>query len=128
MNYRIDDARRIVMTRGWDVITTRELQDLTSRILLDPRFDASYRSLADLSEVTEVLVNTMAMAETASTPLFTAGTRRAIVAPADVVFGMASTFAAMSARAGQEVRVFRRMADAESWLDSDGVGSTTEQR
>jgi hypothetical protein len=118
MNYRIDDARRIVMTRGWGVVSTRDLQDLTSRILLDPRFDPAYRSLADLSEVTEVLVNTMSMAETATTPLFVSGTRRAIVAASDLVFGMASTFASISLRAGHEVRVFRRMSDAEAWLET----------
>jgi hypothetical protein len=117
MNYRIDDARRIVMTRGWGVVSTRDLQDLTSRILLDPRFDPTYRSLADLSEVTEVLVNTMSMAETATAPLFVSGTRRAIVAASDLVFGMASTFAAISLRTGHEVRVFRRMPDAEAWLE-----------
>jgi hypothetical protein len=120
MNYRIDEARRIVMTRGWDVVSTRELQDLTSRILLDPRFDPTYRSLADLSEVTEVLVNTMSMAETATAPLFVSGTRRAIVAASDLVYGMASTFAEISMRAGHEVRVFRRMPEAEAWLEHEG--------
>jgi hypothetical protein len=117
MNYRIDDARRIVMTRGWGIVSTRDLQDLTSRILVDPRFDPTYRSLADLSEVTEVLVNTMSMAETATTPLFVSGARRAIVAASDLVHGMAITFATISLRAGHEVRVFRRMADAEAWLE-----------
>ena len=118
MNYRIDEVRRIVMTRGWGTVSTRDLQDLTSRILVDPRFDPAYRSLADLSEVTEVLVNTMSMAETASTPLFVSGTRRAIVAASDHVYEMATTFAAISLRAGHEVRIFRRMAEAEKWLDS----------
>ena len=122
MNYRIDDVRRIVMTRGWGVVSTRDLQDLTSRILLDPRFDPTYRSLADLSEVTEVLVNTMSMAETASAPLFVSGTRRAIVAAADHVHEMASIFAAISLRVGHEVRVFRRMAEAEAWLASGEAG------
>lgn len=121
MNYRIDEGRRIVLTRGWGVISTRDLMDLTSRILLDPRFDPTYRSLADLTEVTDVLVNTMSMAETATAPLFVAGTRRAIVAPSDMVHGMASTFASISARAGHEVRVFRGMPDAEAWLDSDSA-------
>ena len=121
MNYRIDNGRRIVLTRGWGVISTRDLMDLTSRILLDPRFDPTYRSLADLTDVTEVLVNTMSMAETATTPLFVAGTRRAIVAPSDMVHGMASTFASISARAGHEVRVFRRIPDAEAWLESDSA-------
>ena len=122
MNYRIDDVRRIVMTRGWGTVSTRDLQDLTSRILVDPRFDPTYRSLADLSEVTEVLVNTLSMAETATAPLFVFGTRRAIVAAADHVHEMASSFAAISMRAGHEVRIFRRMPDAEAWLDSPEGG------
>jgi hypothetical protein len=117
MTYTIDEERRVVLTRGWGKVTTRELQDLTSRILLDPRFDAAYRSLADLRDVTEVMVNTMAMAETASTPLFVLGARRAIVASADVVFGMARLFASFAERSGQEVRVFKDLSSAEAWLE-----------
>jgi len=117
MSYKIDPARRVVLTRGWGVLTTRELVDVTTEILLDPRFDPTYRSLGDLREVTDITVDTVAAAETAATPLFVAGTRRAIVATSDVAYGMARMFATFAARSGQDVRVFRELHLAEEWLE-----------
>lgn len=117
MSYKIDQVRRLVITRGWGVLAARELFDVTSQILLDPRFDPTYRSLGDLREVTEIAVDTMATAETAATPLFTAGTRRAIVATSDAVYGMARMFASFAERSGQEVRIFRDLQLAEEWLE-----------
>jgi hypothetical protein len=117
MSYKIDSARRVVITRGWGLLTARELADVTTQILLDPRFDPTYRSLGDLREVTAISVDTIASAHTAATPLFVAGTRRAIVATADVAFGMARMFATFAERAGQDVRVFRELHLAEEWLE-----------
>jgi hypothetical protein len=117
MSYKIDQERRVVLTRGWGVLSTQNLQDVMSHILLDPRFDPRYRSLADLTEVTSVTVDVMEVAHTASTPLYVAGTRRAIVASSDAVFGMARMFASFAERAGQEVNVFRDMQAAEAWLE-----------
>jgi hypothetical protein len=117
MSYKIDRERRIVLTRGWGELSTRELFDVMSRILLDPRFDPTYRSLGDLRDVTSITVDVMETAQTAASPLFAEGTRRAIVATADVAFGMARMFASFSERTGQEVRVFRDMTLAEAWLD-----------
>jgi hypothetical protein len=116
MNYKIDQERRLVVTRGWGVLTARELFDATSRILVDPRFDPTYRSLGDLRDVTEVTLDTLETANTAATPLFATGTRRAIVAPADAVYGMARMFATFAERSGQEVRIFRELEPAEKWL------------
>ena len=117
MNYRIDQERGIVFTRGWGELSTRQLFDVMSQILLDPRFDPGYRSLGDLRDVTSITVDTFATAQAAASPLFADGTRRAIVASSDVAFGMARMFASFSERSGQEVRVFRDMQLAEAWLD-----------
>jgi hypothetical protein len=117
MSYKIDQARQLVITRGWGQLSSDELLETMSQILLDPRFDPSYRSLGDLREVTSITVDTMATAQTAASPLFADGTRRAIVATSDVAYGMARMFAAYSERAGHEVRIFREMALAEAWLE-----------
>jgi hypothetical protein len=117
MSYRIDPQRRLVLTRGWGVLSAQELLDITSQILVDPRFDPTYRSLGDLREVTQIDMDTLATAHTAATPLFLPGTRRAIVATSDAVFGMARMFASFAERAGQEVRVFRELHHAEAWLE-----------
>ena len=117
MSYKIDQERRLVITRGWGELSSRELFDVMSQILLDPRFDPTYSSLGDLREVTNVTVDTFATAQTAASPLFAEGTRRAIVATSDVAFGMARMFAAFSERSGHEVRIFRQMTPAEAWLE-----------
>ncbi|NUO40355.1 MAG: hypothetical protein HOQ17_07930 [Gemmatimonadaceae bacterium] len=117
MNYRIDPERRLVVTRAWGVLSALELSEVMSQILLDPRFDPTYRSLGDLREVTNITVDNIATAQAASSPLFVIGARRAIVATSDVAFGMARMFASYSERAGHEVRVFRDMQHAEAWLD-----------
>jgi hypothetical protein len=116
MTYRIDPERRLVLTRAWGVLTARQLADVMSRILLDPRFDPTYRSLGDLSEVTDILIEPMDAAQTAASPIFAHGVRRAIVAPSDVAFGMARMFATFAERSGQEVQIFREMQLAEEWL------------
>jgi hypothetical protein len=117
MSYTIDRARRLVITRGRGVISNRELDDLISHIRVDPAFDPNFRSLADLREVTEVTVDSMGTAAAAAMPLFNPGTRRALVAPSDVVYEAARMFASYAERAGQDVRVFRELSQAEAWLE-----------
>jgi hypothetical protein len=117
MSYTIDPDRRLVLTRGRGVISSGDLHDLTNHIRVDPAFDPNYRSLADLTEVTGVTVDSMDTAQTAAMPLFNPGTRRAIVAPGDVVYASALLFASYAERAGQDVRVFRELAHAKAWLE-----------
>jgi hypothetical protein len=117
MTYKIDQKRRVVLTRGWGLITTRDVLDLTSRLLVDPRFDPTYRSLADLRDVTDVDVDHMATVHTAVTPVFAGGTRRALVATSDVAYESATAFASFAQRSGQDVRIFRDMQLAEAWLE-----------
>jgi hypothetical protein len=116
MSYRIDHALRVVRSRGWGTLSTSDLQDYTSRLLADPAFDPDYRSLADLTEVTRVDIDQVALSQAAWMPSFTQGTRRAIIASSDLVYGLARMFATHSERFGQVVHVYRDRADAEAWL------------
>lgn len=116
MSYSIDRARRVVLTRAWDVLTFKELHDVMTGIAADPAFDASFSSLADLSRVTSIDIDPAGVASVALAPLFGPTTRRAIVAPSDLAFGMARMFATYADQASQDVRVFREMALAEAWL------------
>jgi hypothetical protein len=118
MSYTIDAARRLVLTRAWDTLTFRELRDVMTAIAADPAFDPQFASLADLSRVKAVEVDPTEVASVALAPVFGPMTRRAIVAPTDLAFGMARMFATYAGQASQDVRVFRDMAAAEAWLRS----------
>lgn len=117
LRYQLDTARRLVQVRGWGVISTTDLQDFTSYLLADPRFDGDFCSLTDLSEATGVSVDQRELTATAWMPLYNAGARRAIVAPSDLMYGMARLYASNAERVGQTVRVFRTLQEAEAWLE-----------
>jgi hypothetical protein len=122
ITYRIDRADRIVRSRGWGVLTLGELQDFYSRLQADPGFEWDFRRLGDLREVTEIVVTSGELAESASLPIFEPGTRRALVASRDVVYGMLRAYAAFNQRMGQTVRIFRDIETADAWLASGDDG------
>jgi hypothetical protein len=69
LSYTIDVKHGVVRTRGWGVITSREILDDTSRKLADPRFDPRFRSLFDMSEAFKLEISHGALAEVAATPV-----------------------------------------------------------
>lgn len=121
MSYQIDSARRVVRARAWGELSARELDDVMSRIALDPRFEPTFQCVADFRDVTSIRMDVLEIAQAAAAPLFAEGTRHAIVATSDQPFGMARMFASFSERIGQDVRVFRDVTAAEAWLDEERV-------
>jgi hypothetical protein len=118
LSYVIDSGRRQVRSHGWGVLTAGDIQAFYVGLGQDPAFAADYRHLCDLREVTEVAADSSGLAVAAQAPIFTPGTRRALVASRDAVYGMARAYAAYNERMGQTVRVFRAMDAAELWIDS----------
>jgi hypothetical protein len=118
MRYALDHEHRIVHVRSWGLVTTSDVQDYISRLMADSHFESDYRCLHDMRDATGVAVDTDHLVESAFAPIFHPGVRRAVVAPRDVVYGVARAYAVYSARAGQCVRAFRTMEEAEMWLET----------
>lgn len=117
MTYALDHANRMVRSRGWGILSTPDIEEFYSRLVADPTFDPSYRSLGDLLDVTEIAVDSNDLAASASLPVFEAGTRRALVASRDAVYGMLRAYASFNERMGQTMRIFRSLEAAEAWLE-----------
>jgi hypothetical protein len=118
LTYRIDRANRLVRSRGSGVLTIQVIQEFYSKLQADPAFEPDYRTLGDLREVTEIAVTSNQLAASASLPIFRAGTRRALVATSDLVYGMLRAYATFNEHMGQTVRVFRDLPTAERWLET----------
>jgi hypothetical protein len=116
ITYKFDHAERTVRARGWGVLSMPDIDDFYSRLQAEPAFDPSYRTLGDLLLATEIAVTSHQLASSAALPVFEPGTRRALVASRDAVYGMLCAFAAFNERLGQTVRIFRNMDAAEAWL------------
>lgn len=114
--YIIDLARSLVLSRGWDVVTDRELLAHVHTLTADPRFVRNFRQLADLRDVTDVQITPSCIKEMVRLNPYGAGARRAVVVTNDVVFGMARMYQILSDESPDELQIFRKMDDALQWL------------
>lgn len=116
ISYAIDVDRALVMARWWGAVTDQEVREHNHDLRTDPRFDARFRELVDMTAVTKLLITTHLIYEMAMDQFFEPGTRRAIVASSDAIFGMARMFALRAESVGQTIEVFRASVSAEEWL------------
>jgi hypothetical protein len=115
-SYEIDPGRRLVITRIWGAATDEDIHEHGRRLRADPLFDPTYRQLADMSDVTEILVSKGTIEEISRGQLFVPGTQRALVASQDAVYGLLRKYELHAESMGQTVAVFRDRNAAEAWL------------
>jgi hypothetical protein len=115
-SYRIDVARRLVLTRAWGVCTAQDLFDHYTALGADPAFDPSFVQLVDLREVERADMEPSVIRRHALEHLFGSGTQRALVTASNVAYELARMYGTFAAYVPQNVRVFRDMRDAQQWL------------
>ena len=114
--YRIDVARRLVLSRAWGVFTAQDLYDHYNTLAADPVFDPGFSQLVDLRDVERVDMEPSIIQRHALEYLFGGGSQRALVTSSDVEYQLARMYASIAAYVPQNVRVFREMNEAEQWL------------
>jgi hypothetical protein len=116
--YRIDAENRRVFTTMEGVLTHAETMAHIARMGADPLFDPNYTELADFREITEVAMTMDQIIDIAVLRVFARTSRRAIVAPNPLYFGMARMYESHhEASCGGNVRVFSGMTEAIQWID-----------
>jgi hypothetical protein len=116
-SYTIDPSRRLVTTRVWGAATDEDIYEHGRQLRADPQYDPTFRQLADMSGITEILVTTGTIEEISRGGLFVPGTPRAFVASSnDAVFGLLRKYELHADILGQNVKVFRDLQAAKLWL------------
>lgn len=87
----------------------------------DARFDPSFRQLADLRDVADLVVDAGTIRLIATLSPFSAGARQALVVGSDVAYGMARMFQMLRDDNGGDLQIFRRLSDALEWLGLAGA-------
>ncbi len=117
--YIIDAGRAMVLSRAWGTIQRGEFIAHGRSLLTDPAFKPHFRQFWDLSTVTQLETDYSGVTELADVRVFAPETRRAILAPTDVIFGLARMFQMMRESKGETgIRVFRDREEAMQWLET----------
>ncbi len=120
ITYWIDDRQCLVVTTITGTIHEAELRAHAAAAAADANVRACTRAIVDISEWVEVSVDSKVVAELAmasSEVTRAPGRRVAIIAPADMAYGLARVFQGFRTGGnGSEMQVFRSRAEAEAWL------------
>lgn len=117
IDYVIDAARRIVLTKATGILTAAEVRDRQQRLLTDPAFQADFRQFADFAEATEFRTTAEDIRHLAENSPFRAGSKRAFVVPRPNFYGLARMFQTLTEEHRAELRIFYDAAEAMSWLE-----------
>jgi hypothetical protein len=122
-SYLIDLQRGLVFTRGWGVFTDHELLWHAETLRADPRFDPEFRQVVSFLDVSEVRVTAEGVRALAQINPFRRDSRRAIVVPSDLVFGLTRMFEAHTNSDQEQFRIFRVLEPAFEWVGLDPAAS-----
>ena len=118
LSYRIDPARQLLEVTGEGVVTLAEMRGYFAALETDPAFVPTYDALIDFRSVTDFLTPAEVPLVAAEHPVRRVGakSRRALVASADLVFGMFRMLEAFADDSSITYEVFRDLATAHRWL------------
>lgn len=122
IDFQVDVARRRVVATGAPPISDRDLTRYELDLAAHPDHGAGFDQLLDMREIASATQVTSAGIQLASHVAgeyadHVGGTKMAVVVAGKVAYGLARMFAAYS-EGLMDVRVFRDLDDAVSWLDS----------
>ncbi len=118
-SYCIDARLGVVFSRRWGVVTFEELIAHARALAHDPRFDPTFRQLADLSDVTSLNVSTVEISRLAELSPFAKEARRAGVVVNDVSFGVLRMYQSLLLKGADQIFISRSLNEALIWLGLD---------
>ncbi|HKP04648.1 MAG TPA: hypothetical protein VJU77_14950 [Chthoniobacterales bacterium] len=113
-DFIILSEHQVVFSYGWGILSFADLEEHRRRLTQDAAFDATFRQIANLTDVTEMRFSNDQIWSLAREPVLAPRSLRAVVA-GDKQYGFARIFHGYSE--GQNVRVFRQLKEAVDWLE-----------
>jgi hypothetical protein len=115
--FQIDTQRRLIITTCSGILTAVELLAHQQTLRKHPDFDPSFSQFVDLSEVTKLDLTGKEIERFAEGTIFSPHSRRAVLAPRDVDYGVARMYGVLREFKGEEgIQVFRNRDEALAWV------------
>jgi len=115
----IDSSLRLVSLTYFGTLSDDDLLESARQVREDPGFAPDFDLIMDAREVDKLSMRSGLVREIAHRNPYGPGSRRAIVAPDDTLFGVARMFELSRPEQGDVLRVFRSRDAAIEWLDQD---------
>src|SRR4051812_37383965 len=115
--HAIDTERKLLLTVFRGPLSDEDVREHLRMLRANPQFQLLMRELVDLRGVTDVTISSAMARVSARWLLHAPDARRAIVAPSDVLFGLARMYQTHLGEIGAaQLGVFRAIEPALRWL------------
>lgn len=115
--YKIDKECRLVLSSASGVFSRADAAGHMEKLLKDPDFNPSCSQIADFTQVTRIELPAQDIHELAQRSVFSRLSRRALIVPNDVAYGLGRMFEMLRQNHGEMgIRVFRNLGDALNWV------------
>jgi len=113
-------SRRLVISRANGQLCVDDLEARQQDLKKNPDFDPSFNHLFDMRGVIRIEdVSAHVVKRIAQVRIFSPLSRRAIVAPDDLAFGLSRMYEVFSRSLDSNLAVFRNVKDAMEWLEEE---------
>ena len=114
---QVDGASRVVVVTVVGVLGDAELQSLGDQLEKNPEVAPDFALLIDLRQADGKTVTSAGVRSLATRAMvFSAASKRAVVVPSDLGFGMARMYEMLREGRGGGMRVFRDYDEARRWV------------
>lgn len=128
VRHTIDEEHALVLTEFRGEFTDDDLRAHLHELRTNPQFHRAMRELIDLRGVTKVSVSSAMMSASAHWLIHAHEARRALVAPTDLLFGLARMYQTHLGEVGaSQLGVFRELGPALDWIGLDDEAELPEQ-
>jgi len=108
--------KRLIITRMFGDVDYADVTSVNQMLTAMPEFDRSFDQLVDLTGIAKINVSADVLRNFArGQVVFRKESRCAVVAPTDLVYGMARVYASVQSDRN-DFQIFRTFEEAQSWL------------
>ena len=116
IGFALDPSRRVVFLRAWGTLSDATLDELPETLRSTRGFDPAFAALVDLRPVSVFAIDARFISGHATQSAFRVGSRRAFVVESPESTGVARTYQLASGFDTDQMRIFRQVEPAMSWL------------
>jgi len=114
--YKIDKILEVVFSAAHGIITDKEAYSHQDKLRNDPDFSPGFSQFFDFTLITGAELSIDAIHHLAERNPFGLGSKRAFVAPSDLMYGLSRMFQVLTSDHSDELTVFRDMDEARKYL------------
>ena len=117
--YKIDKDRGLVLSSASGVFSMVDARSHQERLSKHPDFNPGFSQIADFSQCTQFDISAEDIRALAEVPIFSPQSRRALVLPTDLAYGLGRMFEMLRESHGDTgIRAFRTLEEALDWVFS----------